>query len=403
MGSEVPARGLTAEQVTLLLQMIHESRVRQHKGNDHVEAWDVRRWLTRIFGFAGWSEECLSETCVYERIVPQKEENKFRATVAYKVILRLHIRDIWGNEIGFFDQGSVGESVNQPSIGDAHDNALKNAFSQALKRCAIDLGDQFGLSLYNKGRRDNPTPVVMRTLGHPAVVQLAELPDVPVDAPVTGGELDEPGPDQSEALAALERKARRGDAEDDPWQVNRVAEVPGAAEAARADGHGRPAARNQVQAIVLELKKLGIEDHETRKGWLSSAVGRSVGSTNELTFEEARHVLRKFDQPQADRERVRGVAPGEIPRFQGEPTELAGIYYGAIVETITPQELAQVCEGIKERAGELDEPELEVLRKLAAWKQPQLASGPAPGRSWSHQPGAGMPGLPEPEPVGSAT
>jgi hypothetical protein len=36
-------------------------------------------------------------------------------------------------------------------LGDLHDNALKTASSDALKRCAINLGSQFGLSLYDNG------------------------------------------------------------------------------------------------------------------------------------------------------------------------------------------------------------------------------------------------------------
>jgi hypothetical protein len=35
--------------------------------------------------------------------------------------------------------------------GDAHDFAMKNADSYAVKRACIGFGDQFGLSLYNKG------------------------------------------------------------------------------------------------------------------------------------------------------------------------------------------------------------------------------------------------------------
>ena len=35
--------------------------------------------------------------------------------------------------------------------GEAHDMAIKTAESDALKRAAINLGTQFGLSLYDEG------------------------------------------------------------------------------------------------------------------------------------------------------------------------------------------------------------------------------------------------------------
>jgi hypothetical protein len=42
--------------------------------------------------------------------------------------------------------------------------AIKTAESDALKRAAINIGDQFGLSLYNNG---STTPVVVKTLVAP--------------------------------------------------------------------------------------------------------------------------------------------------------------------------------------------------------------------------------------------
>ena len=46
--------------------------------------------------------------------------------------------------------------------GDAHDMAIKTAETQALKRAAINLGDQFGLSLYKKG---STGPLVRKIVG----------------------------------------------------------------------------------------------------------------------------------------------------------------------------------------------------------------------------------------------
>jgi hypothetical protein len=94
--------------------------------------------------------------------------------------MRLTIRYADGSTMAVFDNGACGDSTNQPSLGDCHDNAFKTALSQALKRCAINLGDQFGLSLYNDESRD---PVINATLNPPdpgADVSEAEVPELPV-------------------------------------------------------------------------------------------------------------------------------------------------------------------------------------------------------------------------------
>jgi len=49
-----------------------------------------------------------------------------------------------------YTEWAAGDAIN-PVRGDAHDMAIKTAESQAFKRCAVNLGDQFGLSLYNNG------------------------------------------------------------------------------------------------------------------------------------------------------------------------------------------------------------------------------------------------------------
>ena len=49
---------LTNEQVKELLQPIDPARVgKDGKGYSHVAAWDVRRRMNQIFGFAEWSSD----------------------------------------------------------------------------------------------------------------------------------------------------------------------------------------------------------------------------------------------------------------------------------------------------------------------------------------------------------
>jgi Rad52/22 family double-strand break repair protein len=256
-----PERGLTGEQLDLLLRPLSPTRVREHKGQAHLEAWDIRRWLTRVFGFSGWSDEILTCAVVHETVWPWTDSKgepvpgKNRATVVYRVTLRLTIKDVHGNVINTWEDGATGEAVNQASVGDAHDLALKAAVSQALKRAAVNLGDQFGLSLYNKGSID---PVIIRTLGHPTAGR-ADDSQVPEDAPVVGGELDEQDAEPATQPA--------------PEQPPMIS-----------DG--------QLKAVhALIAAKFGPKSDEQRHAGFSKFTGREITSAKQLTYDEASRFL----------------------------------------------------------------------------------------------------------------
>lgn len=169
--------GITAEQYRFLTAKLADNRVSQLKGNSHVEAWDDRRHLIRIFGFGGWDSEIIECTLVSEDGV--EKNGRIGWTVVYRVLCRLIVKDPAGNVIARYEDGACGDASNLPSRGDAHDFALKTALSQALKRCAVNLGDQFGLSLYNGG---STSAVVLRSLVVPEGVAVAAPPTD--DAPV---------------------------------------------------------------------------------------------------------------------------------------------------------------------------------------------------------------------------
>jgi recombination DNA repair RAD52 pathway protein len=140
---------LRKNQTDQLLKGINPSRVgKDGKGFAHLEAWDVRAHLIRIFGFANWSAELIEMEPIFETSI--EKDGKTRWTVAYRATMRLTIFT-GGMEDAVYTEAAVGDSTNNPGRADAHDMAIKTAESQAFKRCAINLGDQFGLSLYNNG------------------------------------------------------------------------------------------------------------------------------------------------------------------------------------------------------------------------------------------------------------
>jgi recombination DNA repair RAD52 pathway protein len=154
---------LTSEQVHVLLQGIKPHRVKNLAGMSHLEGYDVRAMLTRIFGFGGWDEEALEPTSLLYDELTSTKAGKPAYKVAYRASRRLVIRDPQGALVCHHDGSAVGEST-MPDFkrGDGHDMAIKTAETQALKRAAINLGDQFGLSLYNNG---STTPLVQKVVG----------------------------------------------------------------------------------------------------------------------------------------------------------------------------------------------------------------------------------------------
>lgn len=214
---------LTDQQIATLLQPLHEGRVGQDpKGNAHLEAWDVRRHLLRIFGWGGWSDEILTCDLVREVEIPPSQPNgKSRWTVVYRVTMRLTITDPAGEQVAVFEDGACGDATNQPSLGDAHDQAMKTALSQALKRCAVNLGDQFGLSLYDDGKA---TATVIRSLPHavtgtstPAVA-VAATPSATADAAPVGEHSQAPS-EASEIRDAIREFALARD-----WNLQTIAQ-----------------------------------------------------------------------------------------------------------------------------------------------------------------------------------
>lgn len=167
---------LNTPQLNQLLQGVNPKRVHNLRGMSHMEAYDIRAHLNRVFGFARWSADVISMELLYERHHPNKSGND-AVSVGYRAGLTLAVHSPEGDRLATYTEYAAGSASSFPVAkqADAHDMAIKTAESQALKRAAINLGDQFGLSLYNNG---SPRPIVLDTL----VIEREEKP-VDEDAP----------------------------------------------------------------------------------------------------------------------------------------------------------------------------------------------------------------------------
>jgi hypothetical protein len=175
--------GVSPVQYERLMRPLNGNRVKKRDGNSYLEAWDVRAHLIRTFGFGGFSvtadeAEMVSHREVLQRKKKADDPDKFNHEVCWKVRVTLVIPSLQA----VYSEYAVG-SNSQPSLPDAHDTAIKSAESDGLKRCAINLGTQFGLSLYNDGSlRDVIVGTLVGPWQQPFELEERPVPDGIVDA-----------------------------------------------------------------------------------------------------------------------------------------------------------------------------------------------------------------------------
>jgi len=132
-------------QVRLLSTKLNEKvvRTRQLGGKtlSYIEGWHVIAEANRIFGFDGWDRETVAAECIWQE--PKREPK----VCAYAVRVRIKVRA--GNTMICREGSGVGQGTGV-TLGEAHESALKEAETDAMKRAFATFGNQFGLALYDK-------------------------------------------------------------------------------------------------------------------------------------------------------------------------------------------------------------------------------------------------------------
>lgn len=140
---------LTEPQKKMLSDKLDASHVKppQQYGpkGDYLEGWHVIAEANRIFGFDGWSYEAVDIRCVSE--APRKigKAQKDGWGVTYVVKVRVDVGGVIREDLG----AGHGYDVD---AGLAHESAIKEAVTDALKRALRTFGNPFGLALYDKTR-----------------------------------------------------------------------------------------------------------------------------------------------------------------------------------------------------------------------------------------------------------
>jgi hypothetical protein len=180
---------LSDGQLKQLMTDLHTSRVETKQGMSYLAAWDVKATLIRVFGFGGFSSELIESEIVKAVEVPQASNNgKMNWAITAKATVRLTIPQLGA----VYTEAAIAGS-KQPDFTESADMALKSAESDALKRAAIFLGTQFGLSLYNNGQTKEVISTVLAPgqeyyRGVRSTAKAQEDREAPQERPSSAGE-----------------------------------------------------------------------------------------------------------------------------------------------------------------------------------------------------------------------
>jgi len=145
----------TVEQHEMLTAPLDKARVatREQGGKtlSYIEAWHAIAEANRIFGFGQWDRETVELRQLGE---PRDVSGKMR--VGYSARVRITVRA--GDSVIIREGCGFGSGIDKDT-DQAHESALKEAESDAMKRALMTFGNAFGLALYDKTQANVATVV----------------------------------------------------------------------------------------------------------------------------------------------------------------------------------------------------------------------------------------------------
>ena len=146
----------SAEQITALSAPLDRAKVRQREQGrsqvSYLEGWQVIAEANRIFGFDGWQRETVALRCVNQSERTIGREQRPGWGVTYTARVRITVGEGTGAQL-IREGCGAGHGIDT-DLGQAHESALKEAETDAMKRALMTFGNPFGLALYDKQQRE---------------------------------------------------------------------------------------------------------------------------------------------------------------------------------------------------------------------------------------------------------
>ena len=108
----------------------------------YIEGWHAIAEANRIFGYGEWTRETVDLRQLGD---PREVSGKIR--VEYLARVRITVAGVVRDGCGF------GQGIDK-DVGQAHESAVKEAETDAMKRALMTFGNPFGLALYDKSREN---------------------------------------------------------------------------------------------------------------------------------------------------------------------------------------------------------------------------------------------------------
>jgi hypothetical protein len=152
--------GFTTAQIAALSapldRALVSSREQGRSKVNYLQSWVVISEANRIFGFDGWQRQTLFSRCIAqaERLIGARStgrEQKSGWGVTY--IARVRITVSAGIHGLLIREGTGAGHGIDTDLGLAHESAIKEAETDAMKRALMTFGNPFGLALYDKSQR----------------------------------------------------------------------------------------------------------------------------------------------------------------------------------------------------------------------------------------------------------
>jgi DNA recombination protein Rad52 len=148
----------SAEQITALSAPLDRAKVRQRRQGrsqvSYLEGWQVIAEANRIFGFDGWQRETVALRCVHQAQRPIGEDQRPGWGVTYTARVRISVSASTAGQPALIREGCGAGHGIDTDLGQAHESALKEAETDAMKRALMTFGNAFGLALYDKQQRE---------------------------------------------------------------------------------------------------------------------------------------------------------------------------------------------------------------------------------------------------------
>ena len=148
--------GFSPEQLAALAAPLDRAKVRQREQGrsrvSYLEGWQVIAEANRIFGFDGWQRQTIAVRCVAQAERTIGRDQKPGWGVTYTARVRITVTA--GGHTPLVREGTGAGHGIDADLGQAHESAIKEAETDAMKRALMTFGNPFGLALYDKQQRE---------------------------------------------------------------------------------------------------------------------------------------------------------------------------------------------------------------------------------------------------------